>query len=212
MGKKGAQKQQALRCVVYIHALGGTPIPYAHKSYHGYAIDLQRQYVELRKQCPVEVAAAARVAGRRLIRLHTLSQAAEHILPGSSFAHRPAIPKSAVVSSCTAITEQSADTDIEESALSAREIRSAEFICRRKLRHGDFWSALMHLRRLEGEGVVIYPCRICDGLHIGHDQEHARKRRLAKRELGRLEKRLRALEEERMKLQDRERSLLKIIL
>lgn len=207
----GASKRAALRYVIYIHSLGGSPLPYTQGSYRGYAIALQHQYDDLRKRCSPEHAAAARVAGRNLIRLHTLSLAAEHILPGSSPADRRAICESAVALNCPTLTQQAADTSIEERAPSPRETRRAECMCRRKLCHVDYWSALLHLRRLGREGIMIYPCGICDGLHIGHDQEHSRKRRLAKRELSRLEERLRVLEEERVKLQDRKKLLLEII-
>ena len=40
--------------------------------------------------------------------------------------------------------------------------------CRRKLCHLDYLSALMHARRLNHDGLVIYPCRICHHLHLGH--------------------------------------------
>lgn len=40
--------------------------------------------------------------------------------------------------------------------------------CRRKLCHPDYLSALMHARRLNDDQLIIYPCRICYYLHIGH--------------------------------------------
>ena len=40
--------------------------------------------------------------------------------------------------------------------------------CKRKLRHTDYWSALLHARALGVEHMVIYPCPVCDGLHLGH--------------------------------------------
>lgn len=216
MGQKGAHKQRALRYVVYIHALGGSPLPYAHKSYRGYAIDLQRQYDELRKQCPAEVAAAARIDGRSLIRLHSLSQAAERITPGCSCAGQLVVLKSEpvrgeFVANCSILKQQLPIFVGEDKRPSPRENRKAEFNCRRKLRHEDFWSALLHIRHLGREGVTIYPCGVCGGLHVGHDREHSKKRRLAKRELDHLDERLRALEQERMKLQERKRSLIEII-
>jgi hypothetical protein len=42
--------------------------------------------------------------------------------------------------------------------------------CRRKLRHIDYWSALLQARSLAEEGIAIYPCNICGGLHLGHDR------------------------------------------
>ena len=41
--------------------------------------------------------------------------------------------------------------------------------CRRKLCHPDYLSALLHARRLRpDDDIVIYPCRICCRLHVGH--------------------------------------------
>jgi len=40
--------------------------------------------------------------------------------------------------------------------------------CRRKLCHPDYLSALIHARRLQDDALIIYPCRICHHLHIGH--------------------------------------------
>jgi len=40
--------------------------------------------------------------------------------------------------------------------------------CRRKLCHPHYLSALMHARRLNDDELIIYPCRICHHLHIGH--------------------------------------------
>ena len=43
--------------------------------------------------------------------------------------------------------------------------------CRRKLCHPDYLSALMHARRLQDDTLIIYPCRICHHLHVGHMKE-----------------------------------------
>ena len=41
--------------------------------------------------------------------------------------------------------------------------------CRRKIRHYHYLSALLHARLLrQDENLVIYPCRICGHLHVGH--------------------------------------------
>jgi hypothetical protein len=41
--------------------------------------------------------------------------------------------------------------------------------CLRKLRHLDYLSALQHATRLNDDGsLVIYPCPVCGGLHVGH--------------------------------------------
>ena len=41
--------------------------------------------------------------------------------------------------------------------------------CLRKCRHSDYLSALQHAARLGDDGdLVIYPCALCAGLHVGH--------------------------------------------
>ena len=42
--------------------------------------------------------------------------------------------------------------------------------CHRKLRHADYLSAMLHARSLGADGIVIYPCTICGGLHLGHNR------------------------------------------
>ena len=40
--------------------------------------------------------------------------------------------------------------------------------CRRKLCHPHYLSALSHARQLNDDELIIYPCPICQHLHIGH--------------------------------------------
>ena len=40
--------------------------------------------------------------------------------------------------------------------------------CKRKLRHTDYLSALLHAKSLGVEPIDIYPCDLCGGLHLGH--------------------------------------------
>jgi hypothetical protein len=40
--------------------------------------------------------------------------------------------------------------------------------CQRKFRHEDYLSALHHAIQLSKNDIVIYPCGICNGLHLGH--------------------------------------------
>lgn len=41
-------------------------------------------------------------------------------------------------------------------------------ICRRKFRHEHYLTALHHAQQLGDANIVIYPCGICLGLHLGH--------------------------------------------
>lgn len=41
--------------------------------------------------------------------------------------------------------------------------------CLRKLRHTNYLTALLHASCLANDGrLVIYPCGLCGGLHVGH--------------------------------------------
>ena len=41
--------------------------------------------------------------------------------------------------------------------------------CRRKIRHAHYLSALLHARCLrQDETLIIYPCSVCQHLHVGH--------------------------------------------
>jgi len=55
-------------------------------------------------------------------------------------------------------------------ARSRRRKETEEEKCRRKLRHIDYLSALMHARALGDANLVIYPCPVCRGMHVGHDK------------------------------------------
>ena len=50
--------------------------------------------------------------------------------------------------------------------------------CQRKIRHYHYLSALLHARLLrQDKDLVIYPCRICRHLHIGHLPKRMRPKR-----------------------------------
>jgi hypothetical protein len=40
--------------------------------------------------------------------------------------------------------------------------------CKRKFRHENYLTALHHAMQLSKNDIVIYPCGICNGLHLGH--------------------------------------------
>jgi hypothetical protein len=69
-------------------------------------------------------------------------------------------------------------------------------------------SALLHASQLPDEDLRIYPCPVCQGLHVGHDPEwRARERRRIMRELRSLERLLQELERERVRLLARQSKL-----
>jgi hypothetical protein len=47
-------------------------------------------------------------------------------------------------------------------------IKKYERQCERKFRHEHYLSALHHAMQLTEHDLVIYPCGICEGLHVGH--------------------------------------------
>ena len=49
-----------------------------------------------------------------------------------------------------------------------RDLKHVQKSCRRKLRHTDYLSALLHARSLHDDRMVIYPCEFCHGIHLGH--------------------------------------------
>ncbi len=62
-------------------------------------------------------------------------------------------------------------------ALMGRARRERE-TCLRKIRHYHYLSALLHARLLrQDKDLVIYPCRICRHLHIGHLPKRMRPKR-----------------------------------
>jgi hypothetical protein len=80
--------------------------------------------------------------------------------------------------------------------------------CRRKLRHTNFLTALMHADRLGDDDLRIYPCSMCQGLYVGHDLERrARERRRIIRKLRSLECLLQELEREHVRLLARKSEL-----
>jgi hypothetical protein len=78
--------------------------------------------------------------------------------------------------------------------------------CRRKLRHTNFLTALMHAHRLNDDDLRIYPCAVCKGLDVGHDPKAPKHKRLI-RELRSLERLLQELESERVRLLARQSEL-----
>jgi hypothetical protein len=66
----------------------------------------------------------------------------------------------------------------------------------------------MHADRLGDDDLRIYPCPLCQGLHVGHDPDpRARECRRIIRELRSLERRLQELERERVRLLARQSEL-----
>lgn len=74
-------QRTALRFAVYIRALGGDPIPFRHGTHREWALDLQRQHERLRQGVPPELAKAAKISARAIIRRKGYRLAAEEVEP-----------------------------------------------------------------------------------------------------------------------------------
>jgi hypothetical protein len=194
------------RLSLYIHALGGTPSPYTGQPLPTYAEELQQQYQKLKEKLGPEASRAARMAGRAAIRKHGLAKAA------SEFACSGGSTPDNLRGTVNEPNQQDSPKSRQETlngAGSASEVSRRELSnCRRKLRHTNFLTALMHADRLGDDDLRIYPCSVCQGLHVGHDPERrARERRRIIRKLRSLERLLQELEREHVRLLARKSEL-----
>jgi hypothetical protein len=149
---KNKNKRTAMRFALYIKTLGEDPVPLQHNSYRDYAVALQRQYEELRLQLGSKRANQARRSARREIKKLTLSLAAQGLV-----APVPPTPPKLLRTGTSAPNSHD------------------KWNCRRKLAHSNFLSALHHAHQLSnarGEtNLHIYPCLVCNGIHIGHGKQ-----------------------------------------
>lgn len=203
MPVKNSDRRLALRFSLYIHALGSVPLPYQGQSLKAYTVDLQQQYERLRQELGPDKARAARIAGRTAIRERGFAHAAT-LFPISV----PPIAKKSRQSSQRART-QSANSPVQISCSAPKAAARRDlYNCRRKLRHGNFLSALLHARRLQDEDIHIYPCPLCDGLHVGHAPSTiVRRQRRITKELERVQRKLQDINRDQELLLKREREL-----
>jgi hypothetical protein len=206
VGRPGRNRRLTWRISVYIHALGGVPSPYTGQSFTKYFEQLQQQYRRLREDLGPEASRAARIDGRAAIRKHGLTKAASEL--ACSGGTIPDSLRGTVDEPKQKEPPKSRQETLNEggsaSEASPRELSN----CRRKLRHTNFLTALMHADRLGDDDLHIYPCPLCQGLHVGHDPEQrARERRRLIRELRTLERRLQELEREHVRLLARQSEL-----
>jgi hypothetical protein len=80
--------------------------------------------------------------------------------------------------------------------------------CRRKLCHPHYLSALLHARRLQDDTLLIYPCRFCHYLHIGHMKPpltpHQKKKLRLERKICQVRKQLAQLRQNLQRLLEQE--------
>lgn len=206
MGRPGQNRRLAWRLSLYIDALGEVPSPYTGQPLPAYVEELQQQYQKLKETHGSEASRAARIAGRAAIRKHGLAKAASKF--AWSAGSNPDNLRGTVDEPRQQDPPQSRQETLNGGGSASEVSRHELSNCRRKLRHTNFLTALMHADRLGDDDLLIYPCPLCQGLHVGHDPEpRARERRRIIRELRSLERLLQGLERERVRLLARQSEL-----
>ncbi len=193
--------RNALRFAAYIRCIGHEPIPIQRRSSHEWALDLQRQHERLRQGLSPEAARAAKASARALIREKGYRRAAEEAAPVQV---TDVVPEQGCGNHVGVDEGPAAQTGPTAAVLSAKEHRALKrdrYLCRRKLRHPDYWSAVQHALRLGGD-VQVFECPQCDGLHVGHNPEGqgTKQYRRARKRLRAIQNRLGALEREQTML------------
>ena len=74
-------------------------------------------------------------------------------------------------------------------------------ICRRKIRHLHYLTALLHARRLPHDNLVIYPCPYCQHLHVGRSNKKTKVFVMWERKKARLERRIACVQQQLAQLQ-----------
>lgn len=169
-------KCHAMRLVLYIKTMGVEPVPIQHTGYRAWAAALQQQYEKLKAELDPEVFMQARTAARAQIKQHTLPVAAQGLLPPVPNAPPKPRPKKTlqVRSRPQKPTAYSPAQNTSAPPLPERTAPGRKLVrkCRRKLAHFDFLSALIHARHhsrhFGDHNLNIYPCQVCNGIHIGH--------------------------------------------
>jgi hypothetical protein len=209
--KKRRARQHAMWLIAHIRGAGAQPLPFEQNGYRSYLSNLQRQYNTIRAGMDRESQRQARLAGRALVRLNTLEGVAADVMPID-------LPP-AVQSSRTTVARYSVHDSTSSgipapappgatAPLSSPKKRDV-WNCRRKLRHVDHLSALLHLVRLGDPDMHAYRCSVCFGIHVGHDPDRVSLRTLSD-EVTSIEARLAALTVEHSQLQERRISLLNL--
>lgn len=143
--------------------------------------------------------------GRALVRLRTMEGIAGDIVPvnlssGKNLPVSGSKPKdhlSQIQAASSSVAEMKEPT--------SRDVRN----CKRKLRHLNFLSALQHVAGLGNPDLHVYPCPVCSGLHVGHDQDRMQLKNLEK-ELATVEEQLTRLRLKMERLQSHKATLLRL--
>jgi hypothetical protein len=175
MNQEQTARDNAMWQVAYLKVMGAAPIAFRHRSFHEYQVDLQRQRASIQPSGDPKESFSLRRKTRALVAELGLESVAGKWVP------RTIAP------------------EIASSAPEPAPSRTQVHECRRKLSHPDYLAAMKHAARIEDGAVQIYPCAICNGLHVGHNPIRNRLDRVG-RKLAEVDDQLIALERERDRL------------
>jgi hypothetical protein len=178
---------------------------------------LQNQFERMKQALNPIMVQEARNTGRLLIRQKSLIVAASQLpltVPAdlSTCDGQSELGNMMMPAKTTEISEKAAMVKVEDGNVGkAKRLQAkAAWNCRRKIRHSNYLSALQHARSLGHEGLNIYPCDLCGGLHIGNDQSNhvVQKRKKVRRKLNIIAQRLESLDREKRQLEEQRRALI----
>ena len=133
-----------MRLALYVKTLGADPLPFEHTDFVSYQKDLEKQAKQLELQVGSKKAKGAKRAVRGLLNRTPLSAAAAGLVPLYPLYRFAPLP----IIACDANAARSWST--------------------------NFLSALHHVHQLAqrsgDSNLRIYPCLVCNGIHIGHSK------------------------------------------
>lgn len=195
-------EREAMRLAVYIREIGAEPVALRGKDYRGWERNLQRQYQQLRETLGRDAGQAARVRGRGIIRNRGLSGAAADLQPVAMRPGRKTIAGPEDTIDETPAQRAAAET-AEGTAISARfDVSPNPSVCKRKYRHVNFLSAILHAQRIDSPGLDVYPCELCGGLHVGHNPNNpeTQRTRFIRKRLRSIDRQLAAMDRQASEL------------
>jgi hypothetical protein len=173
MNQEQTARDNAMWQVAYLKVMGVTPIALRHRSFRDYHADLQRQ------RAAVEISAKESDSLRKKV--------------------RAVVAKLGLESVAGEWVPRTIASEIASRASEPPPSKTHVHECRRKLSHADYLAAMNHAAKIDDGAVQIYPCEVCDGLHVGHNPIRSRLDRVG-RKLAKVNDQLGALDSERTRL------------
>jgi hypothetical protein len=173
MNQEQKARDNAMWQVAYLREMGVTPVAFQHRSFRDYHADLQRQ------RAGVELSAKESDCLRKKVRSVVAELGLESVVGEW-------VPRTIA-------------SEIASKASEPPPSKTHVHECRRKLSHVDYLAAMNHAAKIDDGAVQIYPCGVCDGLHVGHNPIRSRLDRVG-RKLAEVNNQLGALDRERARL------------